>query len=65
MPYADKKVAIKRQNQWIAQHCDKINLTVPKGKKKAIQEYAKLHNASVNKLIWDLICKELDANRKE
>jgi hypothetical protein len=34
---------------------DEIKLRFPKGKKKAIQEYAKSQNKSVNKLICNLI----------
>lgn len=65
MSYANKKTAIKKQNQWIAAKCDRINLTVPKGKKKVIHEYAKLRKTSVNKLIYDLICKELSSTERK
>lgn len=63
MPYADRKIARQKQNQWISKTYDRINLTIPKGKKEAIQEYAKSHNTSVNKLIWDLIDKEIGGNK--
>lgn len=58
-----KKTANKKRNEYIANTYDRINLTVPKGKKKAIQEYAKSCNTSVNKLIWDLIDKKIGGNK--
>lgn len=57
--------ANKKRNEWIAKTYDRINLTVPKGKKKAIQEYAKSHNTSVNKLIWNLIDAELHKEKEK
>ena len=39
------------QNQWISQTYDRINLTVPKGKKEIIQEHAAENNESVNAFI--------------
>ena len=59
MPYANKKTATVKANERIAKNYDRINLTVPKGKKAAIQECAKANNMSVNRLIWSLIDKEL------
>jgi hypothetical protein len=64
MAYANKKIAIKKQNAWIAKAYDRINLTVPKGKRQEVQEYAKAHNTSVNQLICNLIDAELH-KRKE
>ena len=58
-----KKEANKKRNEYIANTYDRINLTVPKGKKKAIQQYAKSCNISVNKLIWDLLDKEIGGNK--
>lgn len=37
------------------QHYDRINILLPKGSKKALQEYAKANDKSVNKLILDLL----------
>lgn len=59
MAYANKKTAVKRQNAWIAKEYDRINLTVPKGKRQEIQAYAKAHNTSVNQLIRSLIDAEI------
>ena len=59
MPYADKKKALKKQNEWIEQKYDRINLTIPKGQKAVIQEYAAACGMSVNGLIGSLIKAEL------
>ena len=40
------------KNRWIAEKLDRINLTTPKGKKEAIDEYRKTHGySSVNEFI--------------
>lgn len=39
------------RNSWIAEKLDRINLTVPKGRKEVIQAYAKAHGESVNGFI--------------
>ena len=39
------------RNSWIAEKLDRINLTVPKGRKKAIQAHAEAHGESVNGFI--------------
>lgn len=48
-----------RINKYIGAHYDRINLTVPKGRKAAIQAYALKHNESVNSLINRLIDAEM------
>lgn len=50
----------KWQNDYIAKAYDRINLTVPKGQKEAIQEAAKQTGESVNGFIWRLVQAELD-----
>lgn len=42
---------IKYQNEFIKQSYDRINLTVPKGKKEKIKEAAKAAGKSVNEYI--------------
>lgn len=42
---------IKYQNEFIKQSYDRINLTVPKGKKEKIKEAAKATGKSVNEYI--------------
>lgn len=39
------------RNQWIAKSYDRINLTVPKGKKDVIQAHAETYGESVNGFI--------------
>lgn len=45
----------KYKNKWIAENCDRISLTLPKGTKKEIQSRAKTHGLSVNAYIKNLI----------
>lgn len=62
MAYADKKKGQKIQNEWIASKYDRINLTIPKGQKAVLQEYARMQGVSVNRLIWALIEEEYEKN---
>ena len=39
------------RNKWIAEKLDRINLTMPKGKKEDVQAQAARHNMSVNAYI--------------
>lgn len=39
------------RNKWIAQKLDRVNLTMPKGKKDAVQAHAAHHGESVNAFI--------------
>lgn len=64
MPYANKKTAIAKANERIAKNYDRINLTIPKGKRAIIQQYAKANNTSVNKLIWKLLEEELSKGKE-
>ena len=50
----------KWQNDYIAKAYDRINLTIPKGKKEVIQSAAQQNGESVNGFIWRLIQAELD-----
>ena len=45
------KAQQKAQNSWIAKAYDRINLTVPKGKKDIIKAHAENHGESVNGFI--------------
>ena len=45
------KAQQKAQNKWIAKAYDRINLTVPKGKKEEIQAHAEANGESVNGFI--------------
>ena len=39
------------RNEWIAEKLDRINLTVPKGRKEIIRAHAAAHGESVNGFI--------------
>ena len=41
----------KKKNEWIADKLDRINLTMPKGKKEIVKAHAESHGESVNGFI--------------
>ena len=45
------KASTKAQNKYIAKAYDRVNLTMPKGKKDAVQAHATQHSESVNAFI--------------
>lgn len=51
------------KNKWISGTYDRINLTVPKGKKEILQSYASSRGESMNGLINRLISEELSKNK--
>lgn len=56
------KVSKKQQvhvNKYIANAYDRINLTVPKGKKNEIKAHAESQGESVNAYIWRLIQEDM------
>ena len=59
MAYKNKHEAIKYNNEFNKNAYDRINLTVPKGKKDIIQATAKANKESVNAFINRLIDAEL------
>ena len=60
MAYKDRSTAIKYNNEYNKQAYDRINLTVPKGKKESIQTAAQANGESVNAFINRLIDNELE-----
>lgn len=60
MAYKEKSNAIAYNNKFNKETYDRINLTVPKGKKEVIQSAAQLTGESVNGFIWRLVQAELD-----
>ena len=59
----EKNKASKKQqghvNKYIANAYDRINLTVPKGKKDEIKAHAEALGESVNGYIWRLIQEDM------
>lgn len=45
------KASTKAQNKYIAKAYDRVNLTMPKGKKESVQAHAEAHGESVNAFI--------------
>lgn len=60
MAYKDRSTAIKYNNEYNKQAYDRINLTVPKGKKESIQTAAQANGESVNAFINRLIDTEFE-----
>ena len=63
MAYKDTAKKTAYQNEFIKQAYDRINLTVPKGRKAELQALAKAQGKSVNGLLNDLIDQALDLDR--
>lgn len=63
MAYKEKANAIKYNNEFIKQTYDRINLTVPKGRKAELQAIAERHGQSVNGFINSLIDEALERDR--
>lgn len=54
------KTSAKSKNEWIAKSYDRINLTVPKGRKAELQALAERQGQSVNGLINRLIDEAIE-----
>ena len=63
MAYKDKSNAIKYNNNFIKEAYDRINLTVPKGRKAELQAVAERHGQSVNGFINSLIDDAMERER--
>lgn len=66
MGYKDKSVKTQKQNEFISKAYDRINLTVKKGTKQALQEAAKDKGESINGYIKNAVQAryEADTGRK-
>ena len=53
------------RNKWIADKLDRINLTMPKGKKEVVQAEASRHNMSVNAYINAAIDEKMDRDNTQ
>lgn len=52
------------RNTWIAEKLDRINLTVPKGRKAIIQAHAEAHSESVNGFINRAISETMERDKR-
>lgn len=59
------KAQQKAQNKWIAKAYDRINLTVPKGKKDILQEHAQSMGESLNGFINRAIDNQISQDRRK
>ena len=59
------KAATKAQNKYIAKAYDRVNLTMPKGKKEDIQAHVAQRGESVNAFINRAIDEAMARDRKE
>lgn len=48
------------RNKWIAEKLDRVNLTMPKGKKENVQAHALNHGMSVNAYINQAIDEKME-----
>ena len=51
-------------NRYIAKAYDRINLTVPKGKKDTIKAHAEAHGQSVNSFINEAIDEKMERDQR-
>jgi len=58
------KASTRAQNKYIAKAYDRINLTVPKGKKDTIQAHAEAQGESVNGFINRAIDRQMERDRE-
>lgn len=60
MAYKEKRDAFAYNNKYNKEAYDRINFTVPKGKKELIQSAAAHTGESVNGFIWRVVQEELE-----
>ncbi len=53
------------KNKWQSENCDRINLTIKKGAKQALQEAAKDKGESINKYIKNAVQARYEADTGE
>ena len=58
------KASTKAQNKYIAKAYDRVNLTMPKGKKDAVQAHATQHGESVNAFINRAIDEAMERDQE-
>ena len=65
MAYKDKSKAVAYNNEFISRTYDRINLTLPKGKKAVIKAHAEQKNESVNGFISRAIDETIERDGGE
>ena len=58
------KAHMKATNKWMAKAYDRVNLTMPKGKKEIIQAHAEAIGTSVNGFINRAIDETMDRDKR-
>lgn len=53
------------RNKWIAEKLDRVNLTMPKGKKEVVQDHAAAIGVSVNAYINQAIDEKIMRDQEE
>lgn len=51
------------KNQWQKENCDRVNLTLPKGKKELIKTHAESQGKSVNGFINEAIDEKMEREK--
>ena len=65
MAYKDKSKAVAYNNNFIKETYDRVNLTLPKGRKELLQAHAeKFDGGSVNKFINRAIDNQIQQDKK-
>lgn len=59
------KAHMKATNKWMAKAYDRVNLTMPKGKKEIIQAHAEALGTSVNSFINRAIDEAMDRDNQD
>lgn len=64
MAYKDKAAKTAYQNKFIAEAYDRVNLTLPKGRKEEIKAHAESRGESVNGFINRAIENQIERDRE-
>lgn len=58
------KASAASKNKWIAKAYDRVNLTMPKGKKEVVQAHAEARGESVNGFINRAVSETMDRDNR-
>lgn len=65
MAYKDKDDRNKYNNNFIAEHYDRVNLTLPKGQKDILKELLKKRGKTVNGFLQEVVEQEIQRMQRE